>query len=237
MPRLIRGASKLRLGVPAYEYPGGQLWRELAALPSGSLVIVDPADGPGDSIDPTYVAAISGVSSLGIGIFGYVTTDYGKRCADEMIREVANHKRWYQATGIFLDQTPRASTTNKAILETCEYVRSTRMAIAMNPGQPDIDPEDAHVADHVVNFEGSFADYRHTRFPSWTTEFSPEKFWHLVYDVGDCCSLAAVLTRATRHRAGIIFVTDSTMPNPWGRLPTYWKEELRLLRRGFRPTI
>jgi hypothetical protein len=229
--RLIRRSSMPRLGVPAYQYPGGDLWRELAALPSESLVVFDPADGPGDSIDPTYVTAISSIRSLGIRVFGYVTTDYGRRRADEMIREVASYSRWYQPTGIFLDQTPAASTSNNAIVATFEHVRSTQMTIAINPGQPDIDPEDVQMSDHVVNFEGPLTTYLDTRFPSWTTEFAPERFWHLVYDVGDFDLLESVLTRAARHRVGMVFVTDATMPNPWGRLPKYWKEELRRLAR------
>jgi hypothetical protein len=193
-------------------------------------VIFDPADGPGSTIDPTYVSAISSVRDLGISLLGYVTTEYGRRSADEMIREVESYTRWYQPTGIFFDQTPPASTSNRGIVATFEYVRSTQMAIAINPGQPDIDPEDVHVSDHVVNFEGPLATYRHTRFPSWTTEFAPERFWHLVYDV-DLATLSAVLTTAARNRAGIVFVTDSTMPNPWRRLPRYWGEELGLLKR------
>ena len=162
--RLVGSGPVPLLGVPAYEYPGGDLWRELAVLPSGSLVVVDPADGPGDAIDPTYVAAISGVRRPGIGMFGYVTTDYGNRSADEMIREVASYERWYQPTGIFFDQTPPASRSRKAITATFEYVRSRRMSLAINPGQPDIDPEDAHACDYVVNFEGTLADYRRASF-------------------------------------------------------------------------
>jgi hypothetical protein len=195
-------------------------------------VVVDPADGPGDAVDQVYVAAISTIRGQGIGIFGYVTTDYGNRSAEEMIREVANYERWYQPTGIFLDQTPPASTSRKVIVATFEYVRSRRMSLAINPGQPDIDPEDAHFCDYVVNFEGPLSDYRRAQFPSWTTELGPERFWHLVYDVPERSSLRAVLASA-RNRAGVVFVTDAPMPNPWGRLPTYWKDELRLLRHSF----
>lgn len=229
--RLLGDGSGPRLGMPAYEYPGGGLWRELAALPFGSLVVVDPADGPGNAVDPTYVAAISTVRGQGVGILGYVTTDYGNRSADEMIREVASYERWYQPTGIFLDQTPRASISRKAIVTTCEYVRSRHMSIAINPGQPDIDPDDTSMCDYVVNFEGPLDDYRRAQFPSWTTQVGPEKFWHLVYDVPDRSSLRTVLASAG-NRAGVVLVTDASMPNPWGRLPAYWKDELRLLSRS-----
>ena len=210
--------------------PGGRSVAGACGVPPGSLVVVDPADGPGDAIDPTYVAAISGVRRPGIGMFGYVTTDYGNRSVDWTIRKVASYERWYQPTGIFFDQTPPASRSRKAITATFEYVRSRRMSLAINPGQPDIDPEDAHACDYVVNFEETLADYRRASFPAWTVEIGPERFWHLVYDVPGRTSLRGRFGHCPqscgsclRHR-----LADA---QSLGGLPTYWKDELRLLKR------
>ena len=217
--------------MPAYEYPGGPFWDAVPALPPGSIVVFDPADGPGDALDPTYVTAVAGLRSAGIEVFGYVTAGYGKRNSEEMIGEVERHEQWYGPAGIFLDQTPPAATADRAIVAAIEHVRAKRLRLAINPGQPDIDPEDAQVADHVVNFEGPLAAYRRARFPVWTADLPPERLWHLVHGVGDVPSLRAVLTDAVRHRAGVVFVTDATMPNPWGTLPAYWEDELRLVGR------
>ena len=219
------------MGIPAYQYPGGDLWRELELLPPGSLVVLDPADGPGEAPDPTYVSAILPVRRRGVGLFGYVTTGYGRRTAAEMIGEVTRYEQWYQPGGVFLDQTPPACTANAEIEATLEHARSRGLALAINPGQPDIDPEDVRASDHVVNFEGPLTTYRRTRFPSWTAEFDSDKFWHLVYEV-DAQSLGATLALTARRRAGTVFVTDSTMPNPWDTVPTYWSEELRLVANG-----
>jgi len=222
--------------VPAYQYPGGALWEGLAALGPGSLVIVDPADGPGERADPTYVAALSALRRPGLDLFGYVTADYGRRSAAQMIDEVQRHERWYQPTGVFVDQTPPAATARPELAATFAYVRSRGLRLAINPGQPDIEPDDVHACDHVVNFEGPLAAYRRARFPVWTTELGPEKFWHLVYEVPDRSSLRTVVAEA-RRRAAVVLVTDATMPNPWGRLPAYWPEEVRLVtgRRARRP--
>lgn len=198
----------------------------MAKLPAQSLVVLDPADGPGDSVDPKYVEAVTRVTGRGIQIFGYVTTDYGRRPSEQMTDEILRYQRWYQPSGIFLDQTPPSATDSKAIMETVAYLRSEALALVLNPGQPDIDPEDAFVADHVVNFEGPLPMYFSTRFPSWIHRMSPSRFWHLVYEVGNLRSMRRVTALAARRHAGIVYVTDGTMPNPWERLPAYWDGEL-----------
>ena len=38
-----------------------------------------------------------------------------------------------------------------------------------------------------------------------------------------------VAAMARRAHAGIVYVTDATMPNPWERMPVYWREEQALL--------
>lgn len=228
-----RRGTPLRLGVPAYEYPGGTLWSAMAALPPGALVVVDPADGPGAAADPTYVTAVDRLRRHGVDVLGYVTTGYGRHSADQMIGQATSYQRWYGLTGIFLDQTPSSSSSNRAIVATAEHLRAEQMQVAINPGQPAIDPGDAHMADLVVTFEGSLASYRRARFPRWMSEFPAERFWHLVYDVGDVASMRDVLRGAARQRAGVVLVTDAGMPNPWGRLPAYWDDELAVVSRTF----
>lgn len=219
--------------MPAYEYPGGALWSAMAALPPGSLVVVDPADGPGAAADPTYVTAVDSLRTHGVAVLGYVTAGYGRHSADQMIGQVVSYQRWYGLSGIFLDQTPPSSASNRAIVATAEHLRTEQVKFVINPGQPDIDPEDAHMADLVVTFEGSLASYRRARFPRWMSELPAERFWHLVYDVGDVRSMRDVMRCATRQRAGVVLVTDAGMPNPWGRLPVYWEDELALVSRTF----
>jgi hypothetical protein len=201
------------------------MWKEIAGLPLGSVVIFDPADGPGRSPDATYAQNLSIVARRGIQIFGYLTMDYGRRSPQEMIEEVECHRDWYRPTGIFLDEAPPSLSTNTAIMEVISHIRSQHLALATNPGQPDIDPEHAHLADYVVNFEGPLSAYRHIPFPSWTEQMDDAKFWHLVYEVGDSSTMRWVMATAVRRHAGVVYVTDATMPNPWERLPAYWEAE------------
>ena len=219
----------LCLGIPAYGYPGTGVWENLVGLHAGTLVVMDPADGPGRRIDARYGAAISAATRGGLRVLGYVTADYGRRSATAMEDEVERYREWYHPSGIFLDQTPVSISSNAAIVAVVNSIRARGLSLAINPGQPDIDPEDAAIADHVVNFEGPHSTYRRTRFPDWVRDVSRAKFWHLIYEVGDARTMQSVATMAGRAHAGIAYITDGTMPNPWERLPPYWREEQALL--------
>lgn len=222
-------SDPLRFGVPAYGYPGTGVWESLLGLGTGALVIMDPADGPGQRIDPRYCTAVSAAASRGLRVFGYVTADYGRRGFAAMEDEVELYQEWYRPSGIFLDQTPASLSTNTALVELVDSIRGRELSLAINPGQPDIDLHDAALADHVVNFEGPYSTYRRSRFPSWIREFAAAKFWHLIYEVETAQTMRHVAAMARRAHAGIVYVTDATMPNPWERMPVYWREEQALL--------
>ena len=221
--------SGIRLGIPAYGYPGFGVWENLLTLPAGTLVVMDPADGPGQTVDPRYVAAVSATARQGLRVFGYVTSDYGRRSAAAMVQELERYQAWYAPCGIFVDQTPASASSSPAIVELVGHVRRCAMSVAINPGQPDIDPHDAAIADHIVNFEGPHSTYRRTRFPGWVRDLPAEKFWHLIYEVGDVRTMREVAGAVGRAHAAIAHITDTTMPNPWERLPAYWPEQQALL--------
>lgn len=224
--------AALRLGLPAYGYPGTGLWECLSASQSGALIIMDPANGPGRSIDPRYSAAVATAMSDGLYVLGYVTTDYGHRSASEMSEEVERYREWYGVSGIFLDQTPASVASSAAIACAVTHIRASRLSLAINPGQPDIDPHDAVIADHVVNFEGPCSSYRQCRFPDWVRDVARAKFWHLIYEVRDAPTMWEVAATAVGAHAGVAYITDGTMPNPWERLPVYWREEQAMLAGG-----
>jgi hypothetical protein len=216
------------LGVPAYGYPGVGVWEQLASLPARAFVILDPANGPGGSVDPIYLRALAPLVERGVTLLGYIDSDYGRRPLEQMTDEIGRYQRWYRPRGIFLDQTPAAASASEAITATVAALRSQRLTVVINPGQPDIDPADAALADHVVNFEGPLSLYRQTRFPAWTEAHEATTFWHLVYEVDDAASMRRVTAMARSRHAGILHVSDAGMPNPWQRLPRYWSALQRL---------
>jgi hypothetical protein len=224
----------LRLGLPAYGYPGTGLWERLSASQAGALVIMDPADGPGTTIDPRYSEVIATALNDGLHVLGYITTNYGRRSAAAMQEEVERYREWYRVSGIFLDQAPASISSSAAISRAVTRIRASHLSLAINPGQPDIDPHDAAIADHVVNFEGPYSGYRRCRFPDWVREVADASFWHLIYEVPDAQAMREIAAMAIRAHAGVVYITDATMPNPWERLPRYWHEEQVLLANARR---
>src|SRR5690349_20839372 len=82
------------VGIPAYFYPGrhGEEWRALLALPSRSIVIVNPASAPGAAVDPNYVAALRLVAPRRFELFGYVDADYGSRRASTIVAQARKYR-------------------------------------------------------------------------------------------------------------------------------------------------
>jgi hypothetical protein len=221
--------DELRFGIPAYGYPGTGVWESFDGLPAGSLVVMDPDNGPGAAIDPRYSAVASAANRQGLNLLGYVTSGYGRASAAAMEEAIERYREWYGTTGLFIDQAPASSSSSPAIVETVRLARRRSLTVAINPGQPDIDPDDATLVDHVLNFEGPYSTYERTRFPDWVGGFPGHKFWHLVYEVRSVRTMHEVAATARSAHAGIVYITDATMPNPYDRMPAYWRDEQLLV--------
>ncbi|HEV7216266.1 MAG TPA: hypothetical protein VGP33_14210, partial [Chloroflexota bacterium] len=95
-------------------------------------------------------------------------------------------------------------------------------------------------ADIFVTFEGHYSDYSNGAYsqPAWVSNYSPSRFWHLVYDAPDVPSMQNAVSLATQRDAGWVYVTPNGVNggNPWGALPTdpYWTDELDAVQ-GLQP--
>lgn len=221
-----------RAGIPAYFYPGAddRHWPAVAGMSPGTIVIVNPASGPGTSVDPRYVAALAQARRSAPALYGYVDTAYGTRSADVVRREAETWREWYGIEGIFLDQTSSGPGDVPYYSALTGWLHGRGFAVAMNPGQPDLDRRYLAMADHLITFEGPYAQYLRQRFPR-PQRGSAGRVWHLVYDVPGEVEMRRTVALARRRQAGTVFVTDGSMPNPWDRLPAYWPQEQRLLAR------
>lgn len=225
--RLRRAEPRLlpaRVGVPAYFYPwpNDRFWAALVDAPDGTIVILDPDNGPGLSPDPLYEAAVGALRTGRATLYGYVDSNYGARSLTSMVDDAARHRSWYGVDGIFVDQVEATAARRPHYAELCAELRSWGLAIALNPGQPVIDRSYADLADQLVVFEGTLASYRACRFPEWMSSARADQLWHLVYEVADAEDFRAVTRLAAQRNAGVLHATDGTMPNPWDRLPPYW---------------
>lgn len=222
----------MRVGLPAYFYPwpGDADWNRVAALEAGSVVVLDPADGPGRSVDPNYLEVVRRLQDSGAVLLGYVDTAYARRDLDAVLDDARRFREWYGVTGVFLD---RVLLRLPAHVEACGSVaarlRADGARVALNPGQPDLPPEAFELADHVVVFEGRYDDYLGRSFPPVPPGAAPDAVWHLVHAVATLASMREVVRLAATRGADLLLVTERTMPSPWDGLPAYWSDELDAL--------
>jgi hypothetical protein len=214
-------------GLPAYFYPhpDDRNWPATVRLGGGSLLVVNPANGPGAAADVNYLSVLRALGPHGPRVYGYVDTDYGSRPVATIMAESRKHRRWYGVSGIFLDQTAPDAGHLPYYERLVSALHAAGFTVALNPGQPDIDRKYVELADQVVTFEGPLDSYRRQNFPAWTHDYPAERYWHLVYDVPTAEAMHEVIRAARAHGAGLVYVTDRSMPNPWDGLPAYWEEE------------
>lgn len=100
--------------VPMYVYPANvhtnpayndlmDLKRQYETVPM--WVVVNPASGPGEQIDPNYSKAIDRLCGAGCVVLGYVTTSYGRRPQAQVRKDIDRWLEMYPRTqGIFFDE-------------------------------------------------------------------------------------------------------------------------------------
>jgi len=209
------------LVVPAYFHPAvaGAQWATLTTGPALRALVLNVADGPGDTPDPPLIAA---ATATGAPIYGYVDTAYASLPAAVVLRDVARWRERCAVTGIFLDRV----TTGAAQLPYYEIL--TRMAgprVVLNCGAYPY-PGYAEIAEAVVTFEGPYSAHRVADAPPWVSALPASTFWHLIYATPPSLMGAAV-RRAAAANVGGLLVTDRSGANPWDGLPSYFSSLAR----------
>jgi hypothetical protein len=103
------GGPPQAIGLAMYMYPSPLEpdWAQAyAAAPTVAILIADPYDGPGPSLDDQYTQAIAAARVAGQTIVGYVHTSWGARALSAVETDVDT---WYalypDIDGIFIDET------------------------------------------------------------------------------------------------------------------------------------
>ena len=143
--------------VPAYLRPEALLrWIEGSPLPS--LIIINPASGPGAAPDPGYRRAIAAAQAAGSKVLGYVPTTWGARPLSAAEADTDRYRAWYGVDGIFFDEAAHEAATLDHYRALAGHARAAgARVVVLNPG---VVPARGYfdVADVVVTFEGPFAE-------------------------------------------------------------------------------
>ena len=220
----MSAAARPRPGIPWYVHPAEDpaAWERLAVDLAGAdgvddgFVVVNVHDGPGEEDDPYYGPALARLRAAapGLLLLGYVDLDYGRRDLAEVLRDAAHWRRRYGVHAVMLDRFPSGreprDVTDAALRAVAGLRAEGAGPVAGNPGIVPV-PELARVLDITCEFEGTGRDYLREERTLPATRGS----WHLVHS---CAAeeLPAVAAAAARRAVDHVFVTDDTMPHPWG---------------------
>ncbi|WP_188316496.1 spherulation-specific family 4 protein [Solihabitans fulvus] len=218
--------------MPAYFHPAvapGDWAAVAAAAALVRLVVLNIADGAGERPDCVFLPALDRLRASDIPVAGYVDTDYGRRAAELVLREVIRYRQWYGVDEVFFD---RVSTDRAHLPHYAALARSARglgaRGVAFHHGAYPAREYVEH-ADLVGVFEGDLADHRAVVPPRWALRCASDRFYHLVHGVPDDC-VQDTIDRVTRLGAAHFAVTERGGANPWDRLPGWFPHHTRRSR-------
>jgi hypothetical protein len=120
--------------------------------------------------------------------------------------------------GIMFDQVPSDRSAVVQLAGLADAARRLGAAtVVANPGVVPA-PDLLEIFDVTCVFEGHAQDFGAFHPPRWLQEVPPSRVWHLVHSC-PTTEVRATLARAAANGAGLAWVTDGTLPNPWDHVP------------------
>jgi hypothetical protein len=172
----------------------------------------------------------------GAKVFGYIYTCFGgatcgpglppTRSVSEILAQAQTYAQWYKVDGIFLDEVSNQSSALGYYSTVALGLRAQQAnwRIVGNPGTA-VPAAYLDVADTLVTYESGAGSFAAAITEPWMLTADPTRQAALLYDVPAEAQMDALLAAATGRGAGYIYITDATTPNPWDRLPAYWRQE------------
>lgn len=225
--------------VPLYVYPAdvvrNRQWNTLIALKRKYprvpvCAIVNPASGPGETVDPNYTLGIRRLRSAGIVTLGYISTSYAKIDAGAVRRDIDRWQSMYPlVNGIFFDEM--SSQPGNGRIE--HYVGLTRDAhergywpVFANPGTL------IHEEYFAQNAADVFVIHEGAQVPSGDVLAKLEQTpcTQLGVLVHGQSSFDEAAARRLAAYARWLYITEDTLkPNPWDVVSRHCDPLLRML--------
>jgi hypothetical protein len=216
--------------IPLYTRPADPSWSAVVAAKRAhpsvpTIVIINPANGPGTAAQAAYVAGIARLTAAGVKVIGYVATLYGRRAPSLVESQIDDYRAWYPGvSGVFFDEvatTPGLETYYRTL---SDYAKSHGDDLTVaNPGT-DVPPSYLGSADVFIISEGE--GLPKASVLSGTQRVSREKLGAISYGV---TAVDAGFVRAVRPHVGYIYLQSDGLPNPWDSVPSYLSELLATL--------
>ncbi|MCL4518814.1 MAG: spherulation-specific family 4 protein [Thaumarchaeota archaeon] len=219
--------------VPLYTYPTDSSWQTLiqAKLANPSVpvaAIINPSNGPGSGQDSNFVQGINSLRSAGISVLGYVATGYGSVSVSSAESQINAYKQWYNVNGILFDEMNNVPGYESYYSTLSNYAYSLGFSWTVgNPGAP--------VPASYIGTVGTIIIYENAGLPSLsllssaTGGYSPSNFAFTAYAVS---SLDPSYISSAESYVSWMYITDGTLPNPYGVLPSYLSSLMADLSTG-----
>ena len=213
--------------IPSMFYANSDWAQAIDTKPAPRVMLLNVDNGVGSAPVPHFQVLVRQAQAAGITVLGYSSTDYGQRPARSVETEVRQYRAWYGVNGILLDLTQGTPGELSYYRELTGYIRATvpHAVVWLNPGDYP-DPSFMSIANVVMVFEGSYAQYVAARVPGWVSQYQPGRFVHVIYATPGS-DLASAVRLSRSRRAGYLFVTNLPgSPNPYDAMPSYWPREV-----------
>jgi Spherulation-specific family 4 len=219
--------------IPSMFYPDSDWTQAIDTKPTPRVMLLNVDSGPGPAPLPHFEAVVRQAQAAGITVLGYSSTQYGQRPIGSVEAEVREYRAWYRVNGIFLDLTKGTPGELSYYRTLASYIRATvpGAVVWLNPGDYPA-PSFMSIANVVMVFEGSYAQYLADQVPGWVGQYRPDQFVNVVFATPRS-DLASAVRLSRARRAGYLFVTDLPgSPNPYDAMPSYWPQEVAAVTGG-----
>lgn len=208
--------------IPLYSYPGPEWDVVVQAKLAHPLVpivaVINPSNGPGETQDQNYVSGVDKLRSAGITVLGYVHTSYAARSVSLVLADVNSYKAWYAVNGIFFDEMSNVAGNESYYASLSSHAKSIGLTFTVgNPGAS-VPASFVGTVDCIVVYESQGLPSS-SSLAAWTMGMTKGNFAIMAYGVDQ---LNIPSTRGLSGNAAYVYVTDSSLPNPYGTLPGYF---------------
>ncbi|NWO18650.1 spherulation-specific family 4 protein [Leptotrichia sp. oral taxon 223] len=191
-------------------------------------VIINPANGPSDKADYSYIVQIKKNKELGIKNLGYVTTDEYTKSIKQVYSEIDKYIQFYGSdniSGIFFDEVSSGKNPLEVeyMAQLYNYVKTKypdSMVVA-NPGGTVTD-EMSKYSDLWLTSELSADNYiNHWTPRSYNFENNPENANRIVHVIhsADPAQYETLLRLSKERNAGFLMITTDVPNVPYEDLP------------------
>ncbi len=225
--------KKLELLLPIYIDPAQSIvpWNQAianaATIPT--TIVVNPViGGIAGCQTQSFKNTLTNVQNANIDTVGYVATGYTARNIAEVKADIDKFVACEGIDGVFFDEV-KAETAAEATYyqDICSYAKSAFIGeskLIINPGTNvslSFTNDFCNINMLYENFSNTWADFAVFGYEGAATDPAKAVMLHTAIDIPE---MKRVVDLAYSRKLDYIYVTSTTVPNPWTELTSYYTE-------------